>query len=51
MAAARARGRTGGRPSFFSPDKLNTAKRLYEQRDMMVPQIGEVLGVSRSTLY
>lgn len=51
LAAARARGRTGGRPSSLSPDKLRTAKRLYEQRDMTVAQIGEVLGVSRSTVY
>ncbi|MGP5153007.1 helix-turn-helix domain-containing protein, partial [Glutamicibacter ardleyensis] len=48
---ARARGRTGGRPASLSPDKLHTAKRLYEQRDMTVTQIGEVLGVSRSTVY
>ena len=51
LAAARARGRTGGRPSSLSADKLRTAKRLYEQKDMTVAQIGEVLGVSRSTVY
>lgn len=51
LAAARARGRAGGRPTSHSPDKLRTAKRLYEQRDMTVAQIGEVLGVSRSTVY
>ncbi|MCS3494573.1 DNA invertase Pin-like site-specific DNA recombinase [Arthrobacter sp. JUb119] len=33
LAAARARGRTGGRPTTLSPDKLRTAKRMYEQRD------------------
>ncbi|MFJ2352683.1 recombinase family protein [Glutamicibacter sp. NPDC087673] len=51
LATARARGRTGGRPSSLSPDKLRAAKRMYEQRDMTVAQIGEVLGVSRSTVY
>lgn len=51
LQAARARGSTGGRPASLSPDKLRTAKRLYEQRDMTVTQIGEVLGVSRSTVY
>lgn len=51
LQAARARGRTGGRPASLSPDKLRTAKRLYEQRDMTVTQIGEVLGVSHSTVY
>jgi len=35
----------------LSPDKLRTAKRLYEQKEMTVAQIGEVLGVSRSTVY
>ncbi|PRB66806.1 recombinase family protein [Arthrobacter sp. MYb213] len=51
LAAARARGRTGGRPLSLSTEKLRTAKKLYEQRDMTVTQIGEVLGVSRSTVY
>jgi len=51
LQAARARGRTGGRPTALSPDKLRTAKRLYEQREMTVAQIGTVLGVSRSTVY
>lgn len=51
LQAARARGRTGGRPTALSPDKLRTAKRLYEQREMTVAQISTVLGVSRSTVY
>ncbi|NQD42751.1 recombinase family protein [Glutamicibacter halophytocola] len=51
LQAARALRRTGGRPVALSPDKLRTAKRLYEQKDMTVAQIGEVLGVSRSTVY
>ena len=51
LAAARARGRTGGRPTLLTKDKLTTAKRLYEQQEMTVAKIGEVLGVSRSTVY
>lgn len=51
LAAARARGRTGGRPALLTKDKLTTAKRLYEQQEMTVAKIGEVLGVSRSTVY
>ena len=51
LAAAHARGRTGGRPATPLPNKLRTAKRLNEQSDMTVAQIGEVLGVSRSTVY
>lgn len=51
LAAARARGRTGGRPSALSADQVKTARRLYSQQDMTVAQIGDVLGVSRTTVY
>ncbi|MGP0222481.1 MULTISPECIES: recombinase family protein [unclassified Paenarthrobacter] len=51
LKAARARGRAGGRPSLLTSDKLRTARRLYEQQDMTVEKIGEVLGVSRTTVY
>ncbi|OAV62957.1 recombinase family protein [Enteractinococcus helveticum] len=51
LAAARARGRTGGRPSRLTKDQLTTARKLYDQQEMTVAQIGEVLGVSRSTIY
>ncbi|WIE56255.1 helix-turn-helix domain-containing protein [Curtobacterium sp. MCBD17_003] len=29
----------------------DSARRLYEQQDMTVAQIGDVLGVSRTTVY
>lgn len=32
-------------------DQFSIARRLYDQQDMTVAQIGEVLGVSRSTIY
>ncbi|KQR29801.1 recombinase family protein [Curtobacterium sp. Leaf154] len=51
LVAARARGRTGGRPLKLSTDQVRTARRLYEQQDMTVAQIGDVLGVSRTTVY
>ncbi|MBG6191673.1 DNA invertase Pin-like site-specific DNA recombinase [Arthrobacter sp. CAN_A212] len=51
LQAARARGRSGGRPALLTKDKLRTARRLYEQQDMTVEQIGKVLGVSRTTIY
>jgi DNA invertase Pin-like site-specific DNA recombinase len=51
LSAARARGRQGGRPPTLSPDQVKTARRMYEQRDMTVEQIGDVLGVSRTTIY
>jgi DNA invertase Pin-like site-specific DNA recombinase len=51
LAAARARGRTGGRPSSLSSDQIKAARRMYDQNDMTVAQIGDVLGVSRTTIY
>lgn len=51
LQAARARGKVGGRPRLLSGDKLRTAQKLYEQQEMTVAQIGEVLGVSRTTVY
>lgn len=51
LAAARARGRTGGRPPRLTPHQVTTAKKLYDQQDMTVAQIGDILGVSRSTIY
>src|SRR5699024_4539332 len=51
LAAARARGRTGGRPPRLTPDQLSAVRKLYAQHDMAVAQVGDVLGVSRSTIY
>lgn len=51
LAAARARGRKGGRPPALSPDQVKAARRMYEQNEMTVAQIGAVLGVSRATIY
>ena len=51
LQAARARGRSGGRPALLTEDKLRTARRMYEQQDMTVEKIGAVLGVSRTTVY
>jgi DNA invertase Pin-like site-specific DNA recombinase len=36
VAAARARGRVGGRPALMTPAKLVTAKRLREGRELGV---------------
>src|SRR5438552_3531972 len=52
LAAARARGRTGGRPKAFgNPKKLAMAKTLYADKQRSIPEICHTLGVSRSTLY
>jgi hypothetical protein len=51
LAAARARGRHGGRPPRLTADQVKTARRLYDQEELTVGQIGDVLGVSRTTIY
>jgi DNA invertase Pin-like site-specific DNA recombinase/DNA-binding CsgD family transcriptional regulator len=51
LAAARARGRVGGRPPRLTPDQAALAQQLYDARDKTVQQIADILRVPRSTLY
>jgi len=51
LASARARGRVGGRPPKLSADQVRTARRLYDERELTVAEIGSVLGVSRTSIY
>jgi DNA invertase Pin-like site-specific DNA recombinase len=51
LAAARARGRLGGRPPKMTPDKVAAARRLYEARELTLDEIAAALGVGRTTLY
>jgi DNA invertase Pin-like site-specific DNA recombinase len=52
LAAARARGRLGGRrKAFADPAKLRMAKTLFADTKRSIPEICTMLGVSRSTLY
>ncbi len=51
LAAARARGRRGGRPPKLSPDQVALAQRLYDAGEHTVAQIAAMLGVPRSTIY
>ena len=51
LEAARARGRRGGRPTVMTPEKLEVARKMYEARQHTVAAIGDVVGVSRATLY
>jgi DNA invertase Pin-like site-specific DNA recombinase len=50
LAAARARGRLGGRPALLTPEKLDAA-RLMRQEKRTMPEIARTLGVSSATLY
>jgi DNA invertase Pin-like site-specific DNA recombinase len=51
LNAARARGRTGGRPPTMTPDKLAVAQKMYDSRQHTLNAIANTIGVSRSTLY
>src|SRR5688572_11341116 len=52
LAAARARGRKGGRPrKLADPKKLALAQRLYNDGQTDVATICKTLGISRATLY
>lgn len=51
LAAARARGRRGGRPTVWTPEKLQLAKDLHEGKEHDITTIAKVLGVSRASLY
>lgn len=50
LAAARARGRKGGRKPAMSPVKIKTAIEMYS-KGKAITEISEVLGVSRPTVY
>ena len=50
LAAARAQGRTGGRPTIMDPDKL-AAARARRASGESPTQIARALGVSRASIY
>ncbi len=51
LEAARARGRTGGRPSSLDEKQAKEVRRLYESRSVTVDQIASMMRVSRTTIY
>jgi DNA invertase Pin-like site-specific DNA recombinase len=51
LAAARARGRTGGRPRLMTRAKLRTAMAMMADPGNAATDVAEQLGVSTSTLY
>lgn len=51
LAAARARGRVGGRKPKLTPQQAELAQRLYDERERTVQQIADLFGVRRSTVY
>ncbi len=51
LAAARARGRKGGRRHSLTPERRAHALELYRARDKAVREICRLMGISRPTLY
>lgn len=51
LAAARARGRTGGRKPKMTPKKLAVAREMYDSKKHTMEEIAQTVGVSRATLY
>lgn len=51
LAAAKARGRLGGRPPKLTTQQINYAKRLMAEPDTTGVDIARTFGVARSTLY
>jgi DNA invertase Pin-like site-specific DNA recombinase len=51
LAAARARGRIGGRPTVVNPDILRAARDMLPNPEHSITSIAKLLGVSPGTLY
>ncbi|MDO1449185.1 recombinase family protein [Rhodocytophaga aerolata] len=54
LAAAKARGRQGGRPKGLSKEaisKVHAAKALFERKEKSAIEIAKILGIGRATLY
>ena len=51
LAAARARGRAGGRRPRLSPQQVELAQQMYDTAEKTVQQIADIFGVPRSTVY
>ena len=51
LAAARARGRRGGRRAVITEDKLRVARELVAGGERTMQEIADMIGVGRATLY
>jgi DNA invertase Pin-like site-specific DNA recombinase len=51
LAAARARGRKGGRKPKLSPKQIAHARRLLDDRDTTIKEVAASFGVDRATIY
>ena len=51
LMAARARGRTGGRPRKLDEKQRKVVIQLYREREQSVDEICRAMGISKQTLY
>jgi DNA invertase Pin-like site-specific DNA recombinase len=51
LAAARARGRVGGRKPVLTPKQIQVARQMYDDKTSTISEIAAVLGVPRATVY
>lgn len=51
LAAARARGRTGGPKFKMTPTRVRQARAMYDAGEHTVQEIADTFGVSRPTIY
>ncbi|MBU1170499.1 MAG: recombinase family protein [Proteobacteria bacterium] len=51
LAAARARGKKGGRPKALNDKEIDVALRLYNERKNSIKEICQILKISKPTLY
>lgn len=51
LSAARARGRTGGRPKKLNESKEKMARDMYDSKKYEIKEICEALKISKPTLY
>jgi DNA invertase Pin-like site-specific DNA recombinase len=51
LAAARARGRVGGRKAKLTDAQAVEVKKMYEAREKTVAEIGELFGITRESVY
>ena len=51
LAAARARGRKGGRPPVVTKTLAREIRRLYDERNLTAAEISKIKGVSRTSVY
>jgi DNA invertase Pin-like site-specific DNA recombinase len=51
LAAARARGKVGGRKEKLNSSKIDTLKKMYASKDHTIKEICSTMGISKPTLY